>query len=107
MIIAPHFPASLVNQSCLTLCDPMDCSSPPLSLGFFRQEYWSGLPFPPPGDLPNPGSEPASPVSPALQADSLPAELLGKSIFLVTVIIIWDSHSNIGKSIRVHPLIDI
>ena len=40
-----------------------------LSMGFFRQEYWSGLPFPPPGDLPNPGIEPASP---ALQADSLP-----------------------------------
>ena len=44
----------------------------PLSKGFFRQEYWSGLPFHPPGDLPNPEIEPASPVSPALQADSLP-----------------------------------
>ena len=43
----------------------------PLSKGFFRQEYWSGLPFPPPGDLPNPGIEPESPVSPAMQADSL------------------------------------
>ena len=39
-------------------------------MGFFRQEYWSGLPFPPPGDLPQPGMEPVSPVSPALQADS-------------------------------------
>ena len=38
----------------------------PLSLGFFRQEDWSGLPFPPPGDLPDPGIEPTSPVSPAL-----------------------------------------
>ena len=38
----------------------------PLSMGFFRQEYWSGLPFPPPGDLPNPGTEPASPESSAL-----------------------------------------
>ena len=38
----------------------------PLSTGFSRQEYWSGLPFPPPGDLPDPGIEPASPVSPAL-----------------------------------------
>ena len=37
----------------------------PLSMGFSRQEYWSGLPFPPPGDLPNSGIEPASPVSPA------------------------------------------
>ena len=37
-----------------------------LSMGFSRQEYWSGLPFPPPGDLPNPGIEPASLMSPAL-----------------------------------------
>ena len=44
----------------------------PLSMGFSRQEYWSGLPFPP-GDLPDPGIEPVSPVSPALQVDSLPA----------------------------------
>ena len=39
-----------------------------LSMGFSRQEDWSGLPFPTPGDLPDPGIEPASPVSPALQA---------------------------------------
>ena len=38
----------------------------PLSLGFFRQEYWNGLPFPPPGYLPDPGIEPVSLVSPAL-----------------------------------------
>ena len=43
----------------------------PLSMGFARQGCWSGLPYPPPGNLPNPGIEPASPVSPALQADSL------------------------------------
>ena len=47
----------------------------PLSMGFSRQEYWSGLPFPSPGDLPNPGIEPRSP---ALQADSLPSEPPGK-----------------------------
>ena len=46
----------------------------PLSMGFSRQEYYSRLPFPPPGDLPDPGIEPASPVSPALRADSLSAE---------------------------------
>ena len=40
----------------------------PLSTGFCRQEYWSGLPFPPPGDLPNPGIKPASLISPALAA---------------------------------------
>ena len=44
----------------------------PLSLGFRKQEYWSGLPCPPPGDLPNPKVEPESPVAPVLQADSLP-----------------------------------
>ena len=43
---------------------------------FSRQKYWSGLPLPPPGDLPNPGMEPTSPVSPAWQVDSLPAEPL-------------------------------
>ena len=119
----------LVAQSCLTLCDPMDCSSPdssvlkdspgkrspctdPLDIvmgilsmkimlfssgpfqprdqtqvsrmagGFFTswatreaQEYWSGQPIPSPGDLPNPGIKLGSP---ALQKDSLPAELPGK-----------------------------
>ena len=43
-----------------------------LSMGLSRQEYWSGLPFPPPGDFPNAGIELASPVSPVLQVDSLP-----------------------------------
>ena len=43
-----------------------------LSMGFSGQEYWSGLPFPAPGNLPHPGIEPASPVSLALEADSLP-----------------------------------
>ena len=42
----------------------------PLPVGFSRQEYWSGLPFLPPGDLLNPGMEPTSPMSPALQVDS-------------------------------------
>ena len=63
-----------VTQSCPTLCDPMDYKGThqvPLSMGFSRQEYWSGLPFPSPGDLPDPGIEP---ISPTLQADSLPSE---------------------------------
>ena len=47
----------------------------PPSLGFSRQEYWSGLPFPSPGDLPNPGIELGSPV---LQVDALPSEPPGK-----------------------------
>ena len=52
------------------------CHSP-LSMGFSRQEYWSGSPFPSPEDLPNPGIKPISPSSPALQADSLPLSHLG------------------------------
>ena len=48
----------------------------PLSLGFSRQEYWSGLPHPPPGDLPNPGIK----HCPALQADTLLTEPPGKPI---------------------------
>ena len=58
-----------------TLCDPMDCSPPGSSVdGIFQEKYWNGLPFPPPGDLPDPGIAPTSPVSPALQVDSLPSE---------------------------------
>ena len=50
-------------QSCLTLCDPMDCSLPgSLSMGFSGQEYQSGLPFPSPGNVPNPGIKPSSPT---------------------------------------------
>ena len=56
-------------QSYLTLCNPMDYSpdlQAPLPMGFSRQEYWSGLSCPPPGDLPNPGIEPSSLTSPEL-----------------------------------------
>ena len=51
--------ACSVTQSCLTLCDPMDyiAHQAPLSMEFSRQKYWSGLPFPTPGDLPNLGIE--------------------------------------------------
>ena len=48
-------------ESCPTLCDSMDCSRSVSSMEFSRQEYWGGLPFPPPGDLPDPGIEPESP----------------------------------------------
>ena len=54
----------------------------PLSMEFSRQEYWSGLPFPAPGDLPDSGIEPGSP---ALQTDSLPSELKGSPWSLVIV----------------------
>ena len=65
----------LVTLSCPTLCDLMDCNSQVLlSMEFSRPKYCSGLQFPSPGDLPNPGIKPRSP---ALQADSLPSELPG------------------------------
>ena len=55
-------------------------SQSPLSLGFFRQEYWSELPFPPPGNLSHSGIEPMTSASPSLPEDSLPAESLGRPI---------------------------
>ena len=59
--------ATAKSLQCPTLCDPMDCSLPgPLPMGFSRHEYWSGLPCPPPGDLPNTRIEPRSLKSPAL-----------------------------------------
>ena len=61
---------SIMSHSLWTIAYPA-----PLYMGFSQQEYWSGLPFPPPGDLPDPGIEP---MSPALQADSLPSEPSGK-----------------------------
>ena len=67
-----------VTQSCLTLCDLLDyiAHQAPLSMGFSRKEYWSGLPFPSPGDLPNLGIKPESP---ALLEDSLASEPPEKS----------------------------
>ena len=54
---------SEVAQSCPTLCDPMNCSLPGSSThGIFQARYWSGLPFPSPRDLPEPGIKPASPA---------------------------------------------
>ena len=53
-----------VMSDCLPL-RTITCQAP-LAIGFPRQEYWSGFPFPTPGDLPDPGIEPMSPVSPAL-----------------------------------------
>ena len=72
-------PVCLVSQLCLTRCYPRDCSPPGRLLcpwRFSQQEYWSGLPCSPPGDLPNPGIEPRSPT---MQVDSLLLEPPGKS----------------------------
>ena len=64
----------------------MDCIPPgPMSVGLSRQEYWSGLPFPPPGDLPGPGIELVSSASPALAGGFFTTEPSGKS-FVITII---------------------
>ena len=70
---------SEVTQPCPTLCDPLDRTTHQahLSMGFSRQVYWSALPFPSPGDLPDPGIEPRSPT---VQADPLTSEPPGKLI---------------------------
>ena len=66
----------LVAQSCPTLTTPGTVAhQAPLSMGFSRQEYWGGLPFPSPGDLPDPGIEP---TSPELDEGLLPTEPPGK-----------------------------
>ena len=56
----------------------------PLSMGFFRQEYWSGLPFPPPGDLSDPGIEPRSPV---LKAYFLPLSHQGRPVWVQNLVL--------------------
>ena len=72
---------SEVAQLCPTLCNPKDyiVHQAPPSMGFSRQEYWSGLPFPSPGNLPDPGMEPRSPT---LQADALTSEPPGKPPYI-------------------------
>ena len=66
----------------------------PLSMEFSRQEYWSGLPFPSPGDLPNPGIQPASPV---LAGGFFTTELPGKSLIKVIVCV---SHAVVSDSLQ-------
>ena len=75
-----HSGGGLLTKSCLTVVTPWTVACQvPLSMGFSRQEYWNGLPFLSPGDFPDSGIEPGSP---ALQADSLPTELQGKSTIM-------------------------
>ena len=72
---------SLVSKSCPTLANPWTVAhQPPLSMGFLRQEYWSGLPFPSPGDLPNPGIEPVSLASSMLAGGFFTTAPLGKPL---------------------------
>ena len=77
----------LVAQLCLTVTPWTVARLDPLSMGFYRQEYWSGLPFPSPEDLSDPGIEPGSL---SLQADSLLSELQRRSKNRRNANIIWE-----------------
>ena len=74
-------------QPCLTLCNPVESAAhqTPLSMGFSRQEYRSGLPCSPSGDLPDPGIEPTTPVSPALAGEFFTKSPPGKPWTLLTL----------------------
>ena len=77
-----HFSVMLCAKllhSCSTLCSPIDCSPPGSSIhGILQAEYGSGLPCPPPGDLPDPGIKPTAPISPKLSGRFLTTEPLEK-----------------------------
>ena len=70
-----------VAKTCSTLCDPMNCQTP-LSMRFPRQIYSGDLPFRPPGDLPNPGTEPASSASPAMAGKFFTNKPPGKHLLM-------------------------
>ena len=104
-----------VTQSFPILCDPIDyiARQAPLSMEFSRQEYWSGLPFPSPGDLPDTGIEPRSPPdtgieprSPTLQADSLSFEPAGKLLLFFFIALRTEANgSRAGESLKPHRAI--
>ena len=79
LLTSKYWHAYLRAQLCATLYDPMACSpQAALSMGFPKQEFWSGLPFPLPGDLLHPGIKPTSPSTPALAGGFFTTEPLGK-----------------------------
>ena len=88
--IVLHFTVCVcvLTQLCLILRDPTGTIThkAPLSIGSSKQESWSGLPFPPPGDLPDPGIKPSSPVSPALAGRFFTTEPPGKSSDMLYVV---------------------
>ena len=93
----------LVTQWCLTLCDSMTVAhQTPLSMAFSRQECWSGLPFPSPGDLPNTGIESGSP---ALQAYTLPSEPPGKLYKVQYYVLILLMDSGIPEGLETYHLL--
>ena len=95
--------------SCVRLCATLwTVTAPPtaqalsvaLSMGFSRQEHWSELPCPPPGDLPDPGIKPTSLMAPALQVDSLPLSHWGSPLIIITTIL----KSSVFIILKIHSL---
>ena len=86
--LSPVCVCVLFTQLCSILCDPKTVAHQvPLSMEFSRQEYWSGMPHHPPGDLPHPGTEPTSLILLLCQAGSLPLSHLGRPYSLLDVCI--------------------
>ena len=92
----------------LTLCDPRDCVAhqAPLSMEFSKQEYWSRLLLPSPGDLPDPGMEPASPASPVLAGGFFTTEPPGKPSLTFSSKFILLSHAH-HEGHSMHTLLNI
>ena len=96
-------------KSCPTLCDLWTVAhQAPLSMGFSRQEHWSGLPCLPPGDLPNPGTEPSSPASPALVGGFFTTsasweDLLKYSWHVILVSGVQHYHSTLIHTVKLSP----
>ena len=90
-------------QLCPNLCDPVDCSPPGSSVhGIFRQEYWSGLPCPPPEDLPNPGIVPVSYMFPALTGGFFTTSTTWKGLS------VWSEGPQFSSMCaNIHPLLHI
>ena len=95
-----------VARLCLTLCNPMDCNPSGFSvLEFSRQEYWNGLPFPSPENLPNSGTEPESPALQTYSLSSEPHLVLGlpKSDLSLFFFSMKTGQNNVIKIIRFPP----
>ena len=107
-VLLATFCAVLSRFSHVQLCDPMDHNlQPPLSMGLSRQEYWSGLPCLPPGDIPDLGIEPTSPVAPATQVNALPLSHRGSSLYFLAYFLVASIASSSFSSPYSGPLFAI
>ena len=90
-------------QLCPTLCDPIDYSPVGSSVrGINQQEYWSGLPFPPPKDFPNPGIKPMFPMSPALEDRFFTTKPHGKPVLVLKYSLAKGEEGREDEMVRYH-----